>query len=211
MNKDLSREKEAIAFLNHVTDEAPVDPYELHTNAVLDAQALYLRFTPLLDIANETLVPLPLLRDLVYKKGGWREQRDQMHREVKEQAKEHARKKLQKAYQVSIRLITKGLLSYEKRYQRQGLSPDLEEIEAIAKVLTRLDKAKLNAEDPLADKRESFTPQDLVKAIASDPYLRKSFQANSALPVPEEDDDLQKEEYERENTDSLAHSKRPKT
>lgn len=213
-------EEEVFGYFNELVDARPVTAEDLHPNSILDAQSQYLCFIPIHEIANDTGIPYRLLISLVYKKGGWRHQRDLMHAEVKEQAKEKARKKLQKAYQVSIRLITSGLLSYEKKLQRERdearkANPDaeievpLKDINEIGKLLTRLDKANLNAEDAVKDRRKTFTPKDLVKSISQDPYLKKAFISHAQAPILDDDEEFIVENDQAEQpSDSLAHPSR---
>lgn len=215
MESEKPSEKEVFSYFTEILDTTTLKPEELHQGAILDAQALYLRFVPVVEISSETGIPISILRDLVYKKGGWRAQRDLMHTEVREQAKEQARKKLQKGYRVAIRLLTNGLLAYEKRLQRaaedrgeEEISVPLEDLNEIGKLLTRLDKAQLNAEDPLDAKRKSFTPRDLVKAIGADPYLKKSFQSASQDQSSDDEMDAEFIEYDEVKSDSLATPKR---
>lgn len=203
MSKELTeKEKEVFSYFNNTLDNSPIKPEELMKGEVLAAQELFLCFTPVAEISRETGIAYSLLRSLIYAPGGWRDQRDLMHKEVKELAKEKARRKLEKAYSVSIRLITNGLLAFEKQLERKKRKASLEEMLDVGKLMTRLDNAQLNNEDPNKEKRESFTVKELIKSISQDPYLQKSFAANSQATIEEEEGEFEPIDT---RSDSLAH------
>ncbi len=192
-------------YYTEVVNPTPDQIDLLPKSCVIEAQQLFMLWTPIIDIARETGIPITLLQQVAYQKGGWRDQRAQINKEVVEQVRQKARKRFQKALGVSIRMVTNGLLAFEKRLQTNGREMTLEEISDMTLIAQRLDRTNILKEVDEEDKKKSKTPKDLIKAIANDPYMRKAIMLagqKESLVLSEIE-----EEIENEVSDSLANPK----
>lgn len=189
---------------NSLPEPIVIDAEVLPPSSVAYAQELFMRFTPVVDIARETGLAVTLLRDLIFKPGGWKNQRTKIHSEVVEQVREKARKRFQKGLGVGIRIIVRALSSYDKNIRTSGIEPSLDDLAKIALIVQRLDKANILMEPEEKAIRLSLSPLQILTTISKDPFYRKAIQlagsTNAELHQEVE------EALESEDSGSLAHT-----
>jgi len=207
MSKNLESDEEVLIYAqSSVEDPKSTAPIVIPAQAT-DALHLYMNFIPIAVISRETGLPVPVISKMVYAKGGWKEQRDKLNSDVVESVRQKSLKRLQKANQIGIRLIIKGLQAFEKRIEgRDDRAPTLEETEVLTDIHAKIHKAKLSEEDPEAEKKiMGITPKQILEAINGDPYLKKALAANASekeeIELMEQADGV----YESADSRSLAN------
>lgn len=192
-------------FVNQELQEVLTD------SSIFDAQALYLRYTSIADISRITGIPIPTIRYYVYKDNdGWKKQRELLHREVKEEVRHNSLKAIREVTQVNLNLISRALKNFQKELDDNQLEPTMDQAYMLSDIFSKLHKAKIAEEsDEVKETLGSITPEEVLDALTSDPYLRKAIAAReSAVELPSDEFYEVVDEGDRNNdkdTSSLAH------
>src|SRR5262245_41850682 len=118
-NKPTDEELRNFALAS-VGEPVPAPVEVLPAPIVAEALALYMNFVPVTMIRKETGLSQAKLNALIYGEkldgvGGWKEEREKFHTDVVQGIRHKSVKRLRRANQISLRLITRGLMAYEKR------------------------------------------------------------------------------------------------
>ena len=139
-----------------------------------DAHALYMNYVSVPKIHSLTGIPMHELQRLIYEEGGWKKQRDETKKEIKEAVKHAALMGLREVTGLGIGIIKESFLSFKEQLEAQGRKATIYEADTISKIFQKLHRAKLleeETEDP-SYKQKSLSPQELLAALGKDPYLR---------------------------------------
>lgn len=151
-------------------------------SALEEAKELYFRFAPMLKIATATGINIETIRGFVYAPEGWKKQRDALQKELKEEVRIEVTKRLSKLEGLSMDVLEKGLTNFLKIADEMPLDPN--SIEKIASAMMKINKVKVNE---IGDGKEgtkvAMTPQEMLEAIAADPYLRKSISVQEVVVI----------------------------
>jgi len=154
---------------------------------ITDALALYMRFVPMTRIAAITGLPVEEIKSYVYGDGGWKAQRDSIHKELNEEIKQNHLARLKKITGVGITLIESCFEDLRRTCQEAQLPISLEQATAIADIFSKLHKAKILEEaTEEANKAMSLSPQEILKAFGEDPYLKHAIADSQTIDVTDE-------------------------
>ena len=188
--------------------QAVLEPEVITRAAIFEAQALYMRYVPLSRISAETGVTNYILKQQIYRQGGWKEQREQIHKDISEQVKVASLSQLRKAAGISLHLITLSLEKVARECADTGEAPDLHEADVIAGIFSKLHKAKVVEEmDEDEKKKIGLSPNEVLKALGSDPYLRKAIaihaEPEAAVDPADEEEDAGPDEDSEPQSDTI--------
>lgn len=178
-----------------------------------DALALYMRFVPITRIAAITGLDLGEIKTYVYGEGGWKSQRDALHKELNEEIKQNHLARLKKITGVGITLIESCFEELRRTCQEAQLPISLEQASAIADIFSKLHKAKILEEaTEEANKAMSLSPQEILKAFGEDPYLKHAIADSQTIDITDETleqvDEAVNLHGKNPDTDSLANLNR---
>lgn len=160
----------------------PADQIIANT-AIDDARELYFRFAPMAKIASATGIHIETIRGFVYAPTGWKKTRDALQKELKEEVRIEVTKRLSKLEGISMDILEKGMTGMLEMMDR-GVALDPTSIEKIASSMMKINKVKVNE---LGDNKEgtkvAMLPQEMLEAIAADPYLRKSISVQEVIEI----------------------------
>lgn len=177
------------------------DLSSISEKSLLDAQSLYYRYTPISKISEITGIPVAFVRGCVYRPGGWKEHRDLMSQELTDEVRESELKLLREIIPINLELIKSGL----ENFKNMGLAPDLETTELLAKIYNKVHNAKIAEEyTENRDEQESLTPEQVMEALAGDPFLLASIKAKQEV-IEMADEDFEVIDEQRTHSDSLAN------
>lgn len=170
--------------------EPPTQADQIIAKGALDeAKELYFRFAPMAKIASVTGIHIETIRGFVYATDGWKQQRDALQKELKEEVKVEVTKRLAKIEAKAMTLLEKGMENFEQMIDK-GLPMGPKDIESVAGALLKVNKVKI---EEIGDGREgskvAMTPQEMLQAIAADPYLRKSISVQEVIEVVDSKDE----------------------
>lgn len=171
--RDLEREeRKRIKALTKEKNEQDLQ-LALADKSLFHAQSLYLNHVSLGRIEQMTGYSAPTLRGHIYKEGGWKDQRDQIKREMSQEIKHQALGQLRQITGVSLELIFRSLEACRKTHVDAGTAPSLYEAQTVANIWAVVHKAKIleEANDRDAGK-ETMTPEQIIDAFANDPYFK---------------------------------------
>lgn len=152
-----------------------------------DALALYMRFVPIARIGAITGIMLEELKSYVYGEGGWKSQRDALHKELNEEIKQTHLARLKKITGVGITLIESCFEELRKTCQEDDTPITLEQASEIADIFSKLHKAKILEEaTDEANKALSLSPQEIIRAFGQDPYLKHAIADAETIDVSDE-------------------------
>lgn len=182
---------ERVKNRKHETENYGVMLHAEQAAAIEDCKALFMRYVPITRIAEVTGQPVDAISSAVYRKNGWKSQRDLMQAEINEAVKQDILGQLRKVAKTNLDLIEKGLFGFASMCQDTGLCPDLDQVEQLSKIFERLNKAKMTEDQAgLSKELQSLAPEEIIKAFAEDPYLRLAIAGTEipkALPPAEEE------------------------
>lgn len=165
-----------------LNQEEPADQI-IATTAIDDARELYFRFAPMAKISSATGINIETIRGFVYAPEGWKKHRDALQKELKEEVRIEVTKRLSKLEGMSMDILEEGM-SKMLGLMKLGQPLDPKSIEQIASAMLKINKVKV-AE--LGDGQErtkvAMTPQEMLEAIAGDPYLRKSISVQEVIEI----------------------------
>lgn len=151
--------------------------------ALDEARELYFRFAPMAKIASITGIHIETIRGFVYASDGWKKERDALQKELKEEVRVEVTKRLAKIEAKAMGLLEKGMENLETLIDK-GLPMGPKDLDSIASALMKVNKVKV---EEIGDGREgskvAMNPQEMLQAIASDPYLRKSISIQEVIEV----------------------------
>lgn len=152
-----------------------------------DALALYMRFVPMTRISAITGISLEELKSYIYGEGGWKSQRDSLHKEINEEIKQNHLARLKKITGIGITLIESCFEDLRKTCQEEDTPITLEQASDIAEIFSKLHKAKILEEaTDEANKAMSLSPQEIIKAFGQDPYLKHAIADADIVDVTDE-------------------------
>lgn len=199
--RKLEREKvkDDLATIQGRRDEAALalvnTPQLADRTEWIEARALYMRYVPMTRISQECGIELDELKLAIYAPHvGWKRVRSDIMEEVNESIKTTHLAVLQKTLGVSLRLICRSLEHVEKTLADEKREPTLYEAEMIAKIFSRLHKAKVI--ENISDRdtlKLGMSPMEVMRELGKDPYLKRAIQMNGD---PDKSDEMLEQEEE---------------
>ncbi len=190
---DEKREKRREEYAKEKMKKAEIVAASLprqHEVAAVEAKALYFRYVPLASISRETGINTNTLKELIFGPGGWQEEREEIYKEVRELAKVSAVASFGRIVGVSADLIARSLEGFRTKCKLEERDPTLYEARQVADIFSKVHKAKiLEAMDDDDKRKVTLTPSEVLKALGSDPYLKKALELSNAQPEDGEEVD----------------------
>jgi hypothetical protein len=167
----------------HLLNQSSPADQIIAKGALDEARELYFRYAPMSKIASVTGIHIETIRAFVYSADGWKKERDSLQKELKEEVRVEVTKRLAKIEGKAMTLLEKGMDSFEKMID-QGIPMGSKDLDSVAGALLKVNKVKIEEiGDGKDGTRVAMTPQEMLQAIAADPYLRKSISVQEVIEV----------------------------
>jgi ribosomal protein S19E (S16A) len=158
--------------------------------AVYEAQALYMRYAPIAKISLITGIDINTLQSFVYGEANWKGQREALHKEINEELKHNALKQLKRIGASTLDLVEDSVSSFRSVCKESGLVPTLEQAFMLTQMYGLIHKAKMSEEGTDDGKASlALAPDEVIKALAADPYLSAVFDGQKQLTASEKIED----------------------
>lgn len=153
------------------------------------AHALYLNYATIEEIYKLTSIDKRVISFFVYKKGGWKEEREKLETDISEEVKKSSLDQLRRINVRCLDLVEQGLSAFKKGKDESGEPITLSETRTVVNIWKKVHEGKMLEElDASGATILSLGPRDVLKAFKQDPYLGEALGAiDITPPTPDEE------------------------